>query len=353
MKRIGYLYEQVISLDNLRLADMLARRGKSHRADIRDFDKHREQNLIALHESLKNQTFHSSEYKLFKIYEPKEREIARLPYYPDRIVHQAIVNVLEPIWVKTFPSFTYSCIKNRGIHKCAEDVKNALHTDVDGTKWCLSFDIKKFYPSIHHDVLKQVVRRKIKDPKMLWLLDEIIDSFDKGVPIGNYPSQFLANLMLAYLLHRLKARFKNLKYVFQYSDDGRIFASTKEILHEVARFIRTGLKELKLKMKKNMQVFEVDKRGVDFVGFVFYHTHTLIRKRIKQSLCRRVSHMLKRKKKPTSEEFHSEIASWWGWCKYSNSVNLINTIQKSYGYEIRFIRTKRVLRSDARKTADV
>lgn len=124
-------------------------------------------NLLKLRETLLNGTFHTSKYDVFTIYEPKEREIYRLPYFPDRILHHAIMNVLEPIWVSTFTADTYSCIKNRGIHKCAKDVKQALKQDPDGTRYCLKIDIKKFYPSINHDVLKGIVRRKIKDSR-LW-----------------------------------------------------------------------------------------------------------------------------------------------------------------------------------------
>ena len=111
MKRIGNLYEKIISLDNLRLADEKARRGKLRSYGVLLHDKNREANILALHETLKNRTFKNSEYSTFTIYEPKERIIFRLPYYPDRILHHAIMNILEPIWVSVFTKDTYSCIK--------------------------------------------------------------------------------------------------------------------------------------------------------------------------------------------------------------------------------------------------
>lgn len=338
MKRIGNLYEKVISLENLRLADEKARKGKLRSYGVKVHDKRREANLIALHESLKNGTFQTSKYHVFTIYEPKERLIFRLPYFPDRILHHAIMNILEPIWVSVFNQSTYSCIKNRGIHKCAKDVKKALKQDPDGTRYCLKIDVRKFYPSINHELLKQIVRRKIKDKRLLALLDEIIDSAD-GVPIGNYLSQYFANLFLAYFDHWLKEQ-KRVKYYWRYADDIVILAHDKDSLHKLLHEIRAYLHGLQLKVKRNYQVFPVDSRGIDFLGYVFYHTHTLLRKSIKQKLCRRVAKLNKRKIAPTKEVYKQQICSWWGWCKYCDSINLMNKLSKTFPYEIKFNRPK-------------
>ena len=343
MKRVGNIFEKVISLENLRLADEKARKGKLHSYGVQLHDKNREDNLLALHESLKNGTFKTSKYHVFKIYEPKEREIFRLPYYPDRILHHAIMNILEPIWVSVFNKNTYSCIKNRGIHACAKDVKQALKTDVAGTRYCLKIDVRKFYPSINHEILKKVVRRKIKDSRLLALLDEIIDSVPSGVPIGNYLSQYFANLFMAYFDHWLKEA-KGVKYYWRYADDIVILAPNKDILHSLLHEIRAYLRDnLKLKVKRNYQVFPVDSRGIDFLGYVFYHSHTLLRKSIKQKLCRRVAKLNKRKVAPTKEQYKQQICSWWGWCKYCDSIHLMNKLQNSFPYEIKFNRAKRTL----------
>ena len=160
----------------------------------------REQNIQELHHQLMEGTFRTSPYDIFKIYTPKERDIYRLPYYPDRIVHHAVMNILEPIWCSIFTADTYSCIKGKGIHAAARKLKQYLREDPPGTRYCLKIDIRKYYPSIDHDILKQIIRRKIKDRRLLALLDEIIDSAE-GVPIGNYLSQYFANLYLAYFDH--------------------------------------------------------------------------------------------------------------------------------------------------------
>lgn len=370
MKRLNNLFEKVISLENLRLADERARKGKLRTYGVQIHDKRREENILALHDQLKNGTFKTSPYHVFTIYEPKERLIYRLPYYPDRILHHAIMNVLEPIWVSIFTKDTYSCIKDRGIHACAKSVRRALHQDKEGTRYCLKIDVRKFYPSIDHEVLKSIVRRKIKDARLLALLDEIIESTNnpqvsirnfastvdgkmlvsstgnppllcnnKGVPIGNYLSQFFANLVLAYFDHWIKEE-KRVKYYWRYADDIVILAPDKDSLHALLHDIRAYLATLKLRVKKNYQVFPVDKRGIDFLGYVFYHTHTLLRKGIKQRLCRRVARLNKRKKPLTQEAYQQQICSWWGWCKYCNSINFINKLKTLMPYDIKFNRPK-------------
>ncbi|OQA66920.1 MAG: Group II intron-encoded protein LtrA [Ignavibacteria bacterium ADurb.Bin266] len=337
MKRIGDLYEKVISLDNLRLADEKARKGKLRSYGVQLHDKNREANLLSLHESLKNQTFKTSKYHIFTIFEPKEREIYQLPYFPDRITHHAIMNILEPIWVSVFTKDTYSCIKNRGIHAAAKLLKKELKLDPEGTKYCLKIDVRKFYPSIDHDILKYVVRRKIKDKRLLWLLDEIIDSAD-GVPIGNYLSQYFANLYLAYFDHWIKEE-KGIEYYYRYADDIVILGSDKDELHSLLHEMRSYLWDrLKLKIKRNYQVFPVDARGIDFLGYRFFHTHILLRKSIKHKFCSRVAKLNKRKTTPTKEQYKKQICSWWGWCKYCNSINLINKLSKTFPYEIKFTR---------------
>lgn len=339
MKRIGNLFERIISIDNLMLADANARKGKLHSYGVMLHDKNKDANLKNLHQQLKDHTFRTSKYHIFTIYEPKAREIYQLPYFPDRIVHHAIMNVMESIWVGLFTKDTYSCIKNRGIHKCAKDVRFALKNDPDGTRYCLKIDVRKFYPSIDHAILKRLVRRKIKDAELLWLLDEIIDSTPNGVPIGNYLSQYFANLYLAYFDHWLKET-KRVKYYWRYADDIVILASSKDYLHELMHEIRAYMRDnLKLKIKGNYQVFPVDVRGIDFLGFVFRHTHTLLRKSIKKKLCRRVARLNHRKDKPSKAFYKQQICSWWGWCKYSDSINFFNKLSKTFPYEIRFVRT--------------
>lgn len=310
MKRLTNLYDKIINVENLTEADRIAQKGKAKQYGVVLHNKNKEANIMKLHDMLKNKTYQTSRYDIFKVYEPKEREVYRLPYFPDRIAHHAIMRVLEPIFVATYTADTYSCIKKRGIHAASFALRKALK-DQSETLYCLKLDVKKFYPSINHDVLKGLLRRKFKDKDLIWLLDEIIDSAP-GLPIGNYLSQYLANFYLSYFDHWIKEDLR-VKYYFRYADDLVILHRDKEYLHQLLKLIQTYFKDrLKLEVKSNWQVFPVNSRGIDFVGYVHFHTHVLLRKKIKQNFAR----MLKRNPNQAS------VSSYKGWFKHCNSKNL-------------------------------
>lgn len=343
MKRYGNLFDRLCTIDNINLADDNARKGKVKRYSIKKHDDNKLFDNEQLVHILCNHLYKTSKYKIDKIYEPKERIIYKLPYYPDRITHHAIINVTKDIWTKTLINNTYSCIEGRGIHACAKDIKRALKYNKDDTKYCLKLDVTKFYPSIPHDKLKVCIRRKIKDKELLYLLDEIIESTDniniykcdtkylskhKGVPIGNYLSQFFANLYLSELDHLCKEEVK-CKFYYRYADDIVILSSDKEFLRKVLIYIKLYLATIGLKVKPNYQIFPVDSRGIDFVGYVFYHTHTLIRKSIKLRITRLVNRYVN--KKITKKEFKVRMCAYFGWLKYADSKHFLYTIQCKTG----------------------
>ncbi|HXR85048.1 MAG TPA: RNA-directed DNA polymerase [Hanamia sp.] len=310
MKRKGNLYQDIISIENLTLAESIARKGKLNQYGVKVFDKNAEANIIALHQSLLNKTFTTSAYSIFKIHEPKEREIYRLPYCPDRIVHHGIMLKLEDLFVKSFTADTYSCIKGRGIHATSFVLRKALK-DESATKYYLKIDIQKFYPSVDHDILKLLLRRKIKDTDLLWLLDNIIDSAP-GIPIGNYLSQYFGNFYLNGLDHYLKEKL-GVKHLFRYADDIVILSGSKEYLHNILGEIKIYLEvNLKLKLKPNYRIAPVEPNGIDFAGYVHFHKYVLIRKKIKQNLARKVAKGIA----PASR------ASYNGILKHCNSIHL-------------------------------
>ena len=301
-------------MENLQLADAIARKGKSRQPGVIEHLQNEQANLKSLQTMLGEKSYKTSPYITFKIYEPKEREVFRLPYFPDRIAHHAVMNVLEPIFINFFTADTYSCIKGRGIHGAANAVRGAL-LDEAGTAYCLKLDIKKFYPSVDHAILKTLIRKKIKDPELLWLLDEIIDSAP-GLPIGNYLSQYFANFYLTYFDHWIKETM-GVKYYFRYADDIVILHHNKIFLHQTLSEIKSYLiNNLALMVKENYQVFPVASRGIDFVGYRFYHTHTMLRKSIKQSFAR----MVAKRNNPAS------VASYYGWAKHCDSKHLLKKI---------------------------
>lgn len=335
MKRKGGFYEKLCTEDNIELADELARINKrSSKKHIMLHDLKREEDNKKLLESFKNLTYKTSKYDIFTIYEPKERLIYRLSYYPDRIAHHAIMNVVKQYWTSLFITNTYSCIEGRGIGKCAKDLYRVLRKtkDNDATKWCLKLDIRKFYPNINHKKLKEILRWKIKDNKFLTILDEIIDSVNYcsntpgvGVPIGNYLSQFFANLYLTKFDHWLKEIIK-VKYYFRYADDIVILGNNKQYLWNVFNLLQKYLnEELLLQIKPNYQIFEVEKRGIDFVGLIFYHTHKLLRKSIKSKIRKLIYKFLTNK--IDKSEFKNKFYSYYGWLRMCNSKNFLKSIK--------------------------
>lgn len=321
MKRFGNLYYRICDIDNLYLACTKARKGKGNTYGVIQFEKGLDDNINALHKELSEGKYVTSEYQTFIIHDPKEREIYRLPFR-DRVVHHAIMNILEDIWTPIFISHTYSCIKGRGIHGVMKHLKKDLK-DIQNTKYCLKMDIRKYYPSIDHLILKNIVQKKIKDKRLLELLDGIIDSAP-GIPIGNYLSQFFANLYLSYFDHWLKEE-RRTKYYYRYADDMVILASNKEKLHSLLGEIKLYLhNNLRLDLKDNYQIFPVDNRGIDFVGYVFFHTHIRMRKSIKKNFCKKASKLSR--KKTTSHNCKIALCSWIGWAKHCNSKHLIKKI---------------------------
>lgn len=314
MKRHNHLYEKICSMDNLRKAELNARKKKQKQYGVRVFDRDKEGNLLRLHKMLADKAFRTSAYRTFKVYDPKEREVFCLPYFPDRIVHHAIMIPLEPIYNAMFTADTYSCIKGKGVTDASDSLKYALR-DVAQTLYCLKLDVKKFYPSINHDILKSMHLRKFKDRDFIKIVFEIIDSAS-GIPIGNYLSQTFANFYMSPFDHWIKQDLKVVNY-FRYMDDIVILAPSKAYLHEVlAKIRRYWQDELKLTIKKNYQIFPVASRGIDFAGYKHFHGYKFIRDSIKRRFIRM---MIRRKN-------NESIQSYRGWFKHGDCKHL----QKKY-----------------------
>jgi len=324
MKRIDDLFIKIIDKDNLRLAHQNARKGKKHYSEVKKVDKNIDKYIDDLHFLLKNKTFKNSEYEIFeRNCNGKIRVIYKLPYYPDRIIQHAILQVLEPIWRKVYIRDTYQSIKGRGVHLAKRRIEKVLRKEKP--KYCLKIDIHKFYPSVDNEILKKIIRKKIKCRDTLWLLDEIIDSVE-GLPIGNYISQTFGNLYLTYFDHHFKEKFK-LKNYYRYCDDVIILHNNKQYLNTVLSAIKIYLKtNLKLELKPNYQVFPISARPIDFLGYKFYLTHTLIRNSIKRAFIRKTKSYIKTHSKHSLRS----LASYYGWLKHANAHNLLTKYLENY-----------------------
>lgn len=292
--------------------------------------------LKEIQKSLVNKTFTTSEYEVYTIYDSgKEREIHKLPYYPDRIVQWAIMLQIEPIFIKTFIYDTYAAIPGRGMHLALKRLHKAME-DREATKYCLKFDVKKFFPSIDTEILKQLIRRKFKDKDLLWLLDDIIDSTNgQGVPIGNYTSQYFGNFYLTYFDHWMKEE-KKCKYYFRYMDDIVILHHSKEHLHELRKEVEKYLRDnLRLTLKENWQVFPTYVRGIDFVGYRSFGDYTLLRKSTAKKMKRKMRTINKRGHFKKTDI--NSIMSYKGWLEHCDAYNLekayILPLLRRYGRE--------------------
>lgn len=317
----------IYSMDNLRLAHKNARKGKGWYTEVKEVDEHEEEYLTLLQKMLMDKTYNTSEYVIFTKKEGNKcRQIYKLPYFPDRICQWAIMQVIEPILLKQLTTDTYSALPGKGIHLAKQRMERALRKDIPGTQYCLKLDVKKYYPSINHDILKAKYRKIFKDKDLLWLLDEIIDSTegDTGIPIGNYLSQYSGNYYLSAFDHWIK-EVKQVKYYFRYMDDICIFADSKKTLHALKDEIdKLFQSRLHLIIKDNWQVFPTYCRGIDYVGYRIFLNYSLLRKSTCLNFKRKMRSILK-KELAGIQMNHSEwcsINSYHGWLKWCDSYHL-------------------------------
>lgn len=323
MKRHGNLFSKIVEPANIYLAYRHARKGKSWQNTIKLFEADSDKNLDTIRASILDKTFTTSEYETFMVYEPKRRIIYKLPFNPDRIVQHALMNVVEPIFDGLFIHDSYSCRKGKGIHAGSRRTMEYIRK-VGKDGYCLKMDIAKFYPSISHNILYEIVKHKIKCKDTLWLLKDIIYSIEGGynIPIGNYTSQWFGNLYMNELDQVLKQKYHVKNYI-RYCDDFIILDEEKTYLTEVAEIIKEYLKDqLELKLSKN--VVSPVKQGIDFLGYRHFPTYVLLRKSTATRTKRRIKQLptLLSEGAITELQFKSSIASTKGWLRWCNAYNL-------------------------------
>jgi retron-type reverse transcriptase len=280
-----HLYDQVVSFENLWRAYEKTRRGKRYREPAACFDMDAEANLLQLQAELKQQTYRPGAYRHFHVYEPKKRRISAAPFR-DRLVHHALVNVLEPIYEARFSEASYACRKDKGTHAAIE----RAHWGVRNCAWFLKGDVVKFFPSVDHEVMKTVLFRKIADPAAQRLVGVILDSGagvldgerppmwfgdddllapvarPKGLPIGNLTSQFFANVLLNEMDQFVHREIKPRDYV-RYADDFLLFDDDRAKLAEALERLPVFLAGLRLRCHPGKTCIRPSAQGVKFLGF--------------------------------------------------------------------------------------
>lgn len=293
MKTVNHLYEEVTNFDNLLLAVQKARKGKKYKPTVAAFHFQLEENLLSLQQQLQSKTYHPGKYRTFHVYDPKQRMISAAPF-GDRVVHHALCNVIEPIFENTFIHDTYANRKGKGTHKAIERYQQYAKQYA----YVLKCDIRKFFPSIDHEILKQEIRRKICCKDTLWLVDRIIDNSNpqephlqwfpgddlftpmtrkRGLPIGNLTSQFWANVYLNRFDHFVKEQLRAPGYI-RYVDDFVLFSNDKKQLNAWKEAITHYLAGLRLIPHPNKTHIHQTKDGVPFLGFRVFPNHKYVRK---------------------------------------------------------------------------
>ena len=328
MKTHKNLFQEVCGLKNLHKAYLKARKGKSNIEEVARFTYKLEPELLALQKELKEGIYQEGKYRNFIIYEPKERLISALPFR-DRVVHHAIYNVIEPIFDRSFIYDSYACRTGKGTHRGVDRVQIFLKKFKNS--YCLKCDISKYFLSVDHEVLKSAICKKIRDDKLIKLLNKIIDSVPEGIPIGNLTSQLFANIFLNQLDYFVKQELK-VKYYIRYMDDFIILHESKQELHKIKLEIKIHLKKIKLKMhtKKN-NIFPTN-LGIDFLGYRIFNNYRLARK----STIKRFLFQIKikiRKYNLNEIEFKKlmeSFNSWYAYLNHGDTYNLKKDLFKRY-----------------------
>lgn len=319
MKRHGNLFDRIVSLDNLYAGYARAKKGKAWQHTVCDVEKHLTDRMAMLRGDLVSGRFMTSPYRIKTIYEPKTRDIYILPFYPDRIVQHAIMNIIEPIWTPLFINESYACIPGRGLHAGSRKTMELVRR----YGYFLKCDISKFYPSMVHDILFAIIKRKIKCTHTLDLLARIIYALPGGrnIPIGNYTSQWKGNLYLNEVDMLVKHRLRIKGYV-RYCDDFILFHNSKAVLRASREAIRDFIGE-RLGLRYSRCDIAPVTQGVDFLGYRHFPNKILLRKSTARRVRRRLRLLpgLYRKGAITLERYRSSVASTWGWLKWANTYH--------------------------------
>lgn len=324
MKRIGNLYEKIYDINNIRLAFENVTRHKSHRTYIQKYISNSEHYAQKISDMLRCKTYIPNPNRTKEIKDgscQKTRTITVPRFYPDQVIHWAVVQVLEPIFMHGMYEYSCGSIPGRGGKAVKRYIDKILRKDKK-VKYILKLDISKFFPSVRHDKLKELLRKRIKDRDVLELLDTIIDSGNTsgvGLPIGYYSSQWLSNFYLQEVDHFIKEKLR-IRHYIRYVDDMVLFDTNKRKLHKARVALADFFKDegYGLQIKQNWQIWRIGSRPLDFVGYRYYQGYTLLRKRLFYHLTKTVRRIDSR---GLNIKYARRYASLLGWCKHINFKN--------------------------------
>lgn len=326
------IYPRIITLESLFGAWEEFAKGKRKKRDVIIFERFLEDNLFALYKELGGKTYKHGSYKSFYVRDPKVRHIHKA-FVRDRVVHHLMSNVLEEVFEPVFFSHSYSCRRNKGTHKAVKAfVKLSRKASKNNTSrlFVLKCDIKKFFASVDHQILLQILSKSINDKDFMWLLKEIIESFAKetnkpfSMPIGNLTSQLFANIYMNPLDQFIKHELK-VKYYIRYADDFVILSADKNYLEsligKIGKFLSFDLK-LTFHPKKIMILNYY--LGIDFLGYVIFPNFILPRTKTKKRMLRKMSKKidLYRNHMLPSDSLNQSLQSYLGYLSHANAFQV-------------------------------
>lgn len=294
--QLSHSFEEIVSLENLLEAWKEFLAGKRQKRDVQEFQLHLMDSIFSLHADLTSYTYRHGSYHAFHIFDPKPRIIHKASVR-DRLLHHAIYRKLYPFFDRTFTADSYSCRLEKGTHKALNrfrDFGRIVSHNATRTCWVLKCDIRKFFANIDHPTLLNILRRYIPDKNVMWLLEEVIESFASskphvGLPLGNLTSQLFVNIYMnefdQFVKHQLKAH-----YYIRYADDFALLSEDRKILENFLPLIKTFLQEkLKLELHPRKVSIETLASGVDFLGWVHFPDHRILRTTTKTRMTKNVT----------------------------------------------------------------
>lgn len=301
------MYNQIISLENLFSAWQEFKRGKRGKPDVQIFERNLEDNIFQLHSDLSLDKYKHGDYHKFHVYDPKHRIIHKASVR-DRLVHHAVHRVLYPFFDRPFIYDSYSCRVNKGTHKAVKRLEKFLRKasyNYRQSCFALKIDIKKFFDSVDHEILKEILKTKIDCNNINQLLSQIINSYSQaknlrggrlfetekpcGIPLGNLTSQLYANIYMNAFDHFIKEKLK-FRFYIRYTDDMVILHEDQEFLESLLSKIKTWLWEnRKLKIHERKTSIKKANQGIDFLGYIVLPHYTVLRTKTKHRMLKRVN----------------------------------------------------------------
>lgn len=339
-KKIKNCFDKNLTFEKFMEAHSRARKHKTYKNEVIRFEFNLESNIYNLLNQVKNGTYRIGDYYSFKVYEPKERIIHALPYV-DRIIHQWYVEeFIKPYIVPKFINTSFACLTDKGAHKAVDEVTRQLRIYKRNREdfWILKCDIRRFFYSIDPFVLFEILKKHIADKKLLEFTHLIIfdkrENFDNGkvvgIPIGNYTSQFFANIYMNELDHYVKETLR-IKYYTRYMDDFIILAPTKQACIDIKKQIEDFLGSyLHLELNDKSR-FYPSKMGVNFCGYRIFPTHKLLRTNSKKKIKRNVKkwNKLYAENKLNLNYCMQSLNSWLGHASHCDSYKLQQKVLNS------------------------